>query len=264
MRNCKNYNPEADMIKVTGYDGSTQLYLEVKYRVRWFHEFCEENGIEGYIDDSDIRYIQEAGLLIATATVYMNGQVAGKSTAGIQMDTLDSFRAGTIVQTIATQAKGRALANAGFGTTNVSGSEEGDKNALCDAGIPISPAQAPSAPVTPVQTPSAQPTNENKEPEISGQISLMPDGMPAPDPAPVQQPVVSSAPIAEDAPVTEEAYQKALATVIPMGTYKGKTFQQALGENPGIAKFYSTRFNNQKYPEVKAAAQIICRYQDAL
>ncbi len=235
MRNC-SYSPENDMIRVTSFDGREKMYLEVRFRVRWFQEYCDENGISGCIDDSDIRFVPEAGLLIASATVYMDGKVAGKSTAGICMSGLDPIRAGTIVQTIATQAKGRALANAGFGTTSASAAEEGDRNALCEAGTPVR------------QTPVVR---ENGEPvSLTGPARQREDRSPAAD--------------GPEAPVSEEAYRNALVTVIPTGSYKGKTFQEALGENPEIARFYANRFHNRKYPEVKNAAVLICRYQDAI
>ena len=235
MRNC-SYNPENDMIRVTSFDGKEKTYLEVRYRVRWFHEYCDENGILGRIDDSDVRFVPEAGLLIATAAVYMNDKEVGKSAAGICLNGLDPLRAGTIVQTIATQAKGRALANAGFGTISAGLAEEEDRHALCDAGMPV------------------------RQPPVLRQEAV-PDSPAGPMPG-RERPEPAAA--AADAPVSEEAYRNALVTVIPTGSYKGKTFQEALGENPGIAKFYATRFRNPKYPEIRNAAVLICRYQQAV
>ena len=129
IRAC-SYNASANMIEVS-YEDKKELYLEVKYRVLWFLTYCQEHGLTGLIDDSDVRYLPDAQMLVATTVIYIDGAVVGKSTAGIPYAAGDQIRA---VQMAATAAKGRALANAGFGTVSYS-SEDGD--IPCDAGIPF-------------------------------------------------------------------------------------------------------------------------------
>lgn len=266
MRHC-SYKPEKDMIIVRSYDGQDQKYLEVKYRVQWFHQYCEENGIVGFIDDSDIRFMPEAGLLLATAIVYMDEKVAGKSIAGAHLDSLDPLRASTIVQTIATQAKGRALANAGFGSANVSAAEEGDSSALCDAGIPVSSnEQEEPKPEKRRGRPRKKKEEETQAPSetlpvASGEVS------PADVPVETSSPEVPSEPIVSPPGNTggvpsEGEYRAALQVILPVGQHKGKTFQQALAENPTIAQWYRDNFRNERRKDVREAAICICEYRE--
>lgn len=138
VRNC-TYNPTESMINLNYViDGQeiTEKYLEVKYRVQWFNEYLSENNLDGFIDDSEVTYLPDAHMLKAVATVYIDGKIVGKSAAGMNYDASDPNRNITAVQTVCTQAKGRALANAGFGTINCA-VEAGSDAIPCDAGIPI-------------------------------------------------------------------------------------------------------------------------------
>lgn len=132
-RYCKEYDPAQDFIQLPPYreGGPASMWLEVKFRVFWFQQYCKENNIRGYIDDSDVSYCPEVNCARAVCTVYMDDMVVGKSAAYVPMDRDYAF------QTAGTSAKGRALANAGFGTLNSSTVSEDGAFDPCDAGIPI-------------------------------------------------------------------------------------------------------------------------------
>ena len=119
VRNCMGYNPAEDLIEVA-YEGqeSKELFLKVQNRVLWFHQYLMERGLPGVIDDSETWYIPGAKLLLAKAEVSINGQVVGRACAGTYYSPEIGAQDPTICQTVATQAKGRALANAGFGTAD--------------------------------------------------------------------------------------------------------------------------------------------------
>lgn len=255
-RKC-NYDPTVDMISIKKQIGDREReekYLEVKYRVQWFNIFCEENGIQGVIDDADVCYIPETKTYKATASVFMDGALAGKSSAGVFADTPD--RLNVAIQTAATFAKGRALANAGFGTANCSSAEEGASE-QCDAGIvvktnPMNPMEARIEPV-PSRTAQTKPAAETgTEPQ-------------AEKPRRQEKPAESKSEKAENPMLTNQlkmpTYEDALRFVIPIGSFKGKTFSEALGERGGIAEFYaSPQFTNTSHPMLKLSAQAIVNH----
>ena len=118
-RNCVGYDPAEDLIEVT-YDGQEEkeLFLKVQSRMLWFHQYLGEHKAFGTVDDSEVAYLPNAKLLLVKAAVRINGETVGRACAGEYYDASIGAQDPTICQTIATQAKGRALANAGFGTAD--------------------------------------------------------------------------------------------------------------------------------------------------
>lgn len=139
-RRTASYNPGPDMIEIESLrnDGSKQLYLEIKYRIQWFNVWCEENRVDGTIDESDISILGEgpSALVLARSTVYLRGAVAGKSAAAVPLHEPDGSVNRFAVQLAGTYATGRALAKAGFGTANAGSASEYGREETCDAGIP--------------------------------------------------------------------------------------------------------------------------------
>lgn len=134
-RKCTGYDPVGDLVEVH-YDGQVEkeLFLKVQNRMLWFHQYLTERKAFGVIDDSNVTYLPDAKLLLVKATVTINGKTVGKACAGEFYDTAIGAQDPTICQTVATQAKGRALANAGFGTADcVEHSKTGEPPCACKA-----------------------------------------------------------------------------------------------------------------------------------
>lgn len=123
-RQVNGYEPANDLIDVmytdakTGDLGDPCKFLQTKYRLLWFHRYLEENNLSGFVDDSELYYDEVAQALIAKATVYIDGEVVGRACAGAFYNQLvaQDAKARTIGANVGTQAKGRALAVAGFST----------------------------------------------------------------------------------------------------------------------------------------------------
>lgn len=136
LREVEGYNPQDHIIQIPDRDGKSRAYLEVCHRKDWFLRYCEQKGIVGLLDDSDVRIDREAKLVIVTGKVFMDNKLVGISTAARVYDPNYAQPTDTPVQTAGTVAIGRALANAGFGTTaSYSPGEDGD--ILADAPVRV-------------------------------------------------------------------------------------------------------------------------------
>ena len=90
----------------------------------------------------------------------MNGKVAGSSCASIPYDpNVPSMVDNGVVMRVCTQAKGRALANAGFGVV-ASALEDGREPAPCDSGVKITAGPDGKPAVKPLYQSAAQPAPE--------------------------------------------------------------------------------------------------------
>lgn len=249
IRAC-SYKPEEDLILLTYEEnGREELYLEVKYRVKWFHQYCLENNLSGFIDDSEVLYIPEAQMFLATASVYIDNTLVGKSSAGVPYSANNPNASKVAIQTAATCAKGRALANAGFGTINCA-MEEGDRFP-CDSGIKITTDNIVSNPENPMEVTFLAPVDGKANDPVSNRQPSDTKAKPEP---------VSPQNKTEEAPAVSMTLEEAKAYMIPIGTHKGKSLGEVLAIDPGIIKFYAgDRFQNAKLPQLKVAAQIIAR-----
>lgn len=119
-RHVPGYDPAADLVDVQYYDeagkgtDNTEKLLEPRFRLLWFQRYLAEFGASGLVDDSDVYLVPEAKTVIAKAAISINGKCVAKACAGTMHTTADP----TIWPAVATQAKGRALAYAGFGTVD--------------------------------------------------------------------------------------------------------------------------------------------------
>ena len=123
-RACKGYNPNEHLIDIPNITtGEMGKYLLVPDRVTWFNAYCQENGIKGVIDDSQIEFYPEKNLVKAICVIKMDGEEVARSCgSGVFRDGEDViFR--KAIECAATSAKGRALANAGFGSNMATGDE---------------------------------------------------------------------------------------------------------------------------------------------
>ena len=133
---CEGYNPWEHLIAST--DG---WYLPAKSRTEWFNHFCYENGLSGMIDNSEGQIIgtYPTQSYLSVATIYINGTIVAKSAAIDPLIYTDGSANYNYVETAGTHAKGRALANLGFGTD--------DALSLYAALHPNTPALSPSDPM---------------------------------------------------------------------------------------------------------------------
>lgn len=121
LRHVSTYDPAADLSDVLYYSedgkpGEPEKFLETKFRLLWFQHYLYERSLTGYIDDGVISYVAAAKCLIAKATVYINGNIVGRSCAGMFYSPAVAAQDPNAAQALETQAMGRALANAGFST----------------------------------------------------------------------------------------------------------------------------------------------------
>lgn len=286
IRAC-SYDPIPDMTFITEEGKQPNPYLEVGYRVRWFHQWLRDNRATGYIDDSDVRYYPEIKMLMAKAYVYINGKLVGTSCATKPFDPDEKYDINPISYAC-TQAKGRALNNAGFGIQSMNREDKlGETplwNVINDGTAPIpgipplvkgsTPAQpaAQTAPVPPVAPPPAPQTPPPAAP-VSGEGEGDP-GEPGEKPEkkrggrkpkgtkstekPADEPMTDPAPEQPQAPALPEMPRaEALAFIVPVGpeSIKGKTVGEVLGFNRNFLTYYaSDKFVNAKYTDFKRAA----------
>lgn len=271
LREC-SFKPEENLspLEYKKDDGtvvlSKELYLKIKYRVLWFHTYCHEKNYEGYIDDSDISIMPELGLVIAKCSVYIKGECVGKSTSGKHFQIGNVEQMNTVVQTAATMAKGRALANAGFGTLN-SQKEDGELFP-CDEGITVLGSKIvidESNPmlVTAVEE-DEQPVKKEKEAAKPSQKS---EPVSTPEKAAREELPPPSAPT----PSRSFTLEEALAYEVKLG--KGKTQKLTLGELVGseknMIKFYADEAKNRferktEHPDLHEAAKVVYEHLKSL
>lgn len=135
-RQC-SYNPAddayvADLDGFRGEANNKAVNLYVNGRVKWFLTYCEENDIKGRIEEADVTILPEfPRLMMVTSRIYMNDELVADGIAGAIINPEDPNCA-VVVQSCATKAKGRALANAGF---NLNGIEDASDLVAPDTGV---------------------------------------------------------------------------------------------------------------------------------
>lgn len=136
VRTC-SYNPEKHLTKIEfSNNPNPQLYLPVDERVKWFQIYCAENELKRCAIIEERAETLCGNIIQVHALVQIEGEVAGQGVAS-DMLTGEIDHDKKNVQSIATAAKGRALANAGFGTAFCSANayESGGEEFPCDGGI---------------------------------------------------------------------------------------------------------------------------------
>ena len=280
-RKC-SYDPMQDLIDVTYDNDKHSAYLQVPHRLIWFATYCAEKGFTGFVDDGDVKYIPELALMQATASVFINGTMVGRSSAGCAITAGDYESINNAIQTAATRAKGRALANAGFGTppTMEGGNPAEDGNNYpCDGGIPfqypqmvVNNGQVVQNPVMPPRQPDAVCrklcTRTQSDSHSGSACFVLPLRTAADADASVcpQQPAMTypqqppmaarqqQAPVQQPIGVAGMTLEQAKAFVIPSGRMKGKT----MGElDIDTVKWYAEKCKSVNNPNLIVAAKLV-------
>ena len=256
IRNC-GFNPVSHMMN-KGSDTEPSWYLLVMWRVEWFNTYCAEHGITGMIDDSEIQLVGTSPALFwqATAKVYMDGQLVAQSTAATPVVGSDGMIDSSACQTAGTYAKGRALANLGFGTEAVldelnllPAEAASELNSIgCDAGI--NPAMFGTPNAAPVPNPTPAPA-----PATAAPVYQQPQPAPV-IPAAAEPAVTTLRPVYTG--TAELTVSGALAVIIPNGRYKGRPLGDILLENPGYASWVLGKPDYcAKFPQVAEACRVL-------
>ena len=241
LRKC-NFAPQDHFIKIRFKNSDDEsFYLEVKWSEFWFHTFCTENGIFGSIIENDAALIAGTKFLQASAEVMMDGKVAGRGVGGYYLSGNDMEYAVQMAETI---AKGRALANAGFGTvfTSASASENGGFEVPCDGGMKTSEFFVKRNPSNPMQVTTAS-MRDHQQPDND-------------KPAETEEQGSKVTPKVEEEP-KEMTKEDAFKFKVPVrGKHFGEALGDVMGKDPKFVKYYAEnpRFANT---ELQKAANLI-------
>lgn len=98
-------------------NGTYDLVLSPESKALWFQMWCAENSVTGSIhcDFRSSQVIDNVFHVICEAKVLVNGEVIASDVASRAAYITDPANMDNIVQICSSQAKGRALSNAGFG-----------------------------------------------------------------------------------------------------------------------------------------------------
>lgn len=263
LRSC-SFSPEKYMVEIQNtFTGKSEKYLPVNARIAWFLTYCKEHRITPmfrpnvYFDRTVFQYI-------ATVEVLMNGEVVAIEQAAKVYNPKEPATYAALMSAI-TAAKGRALADLGFGTL-MSEMDEGNDGIPADTGIP-----------TLMETPC--PTDADAPPERIPDWFAddeYPDFMVEPEAEPKSEPkvktepkrkpkekLVDAEPLPEFEPEPEKTLPKmsleeARAFVVDRGTQKGMTLGELAATKPTTVKFYAEKMNlTETNAQLIAAAKVI-------
>lgn len=254
VRKC-SFKPEEHFIEM-GFPGKDEksYYLEVKWRVFWFNLYCQEKGVESYSIEEEPATMLGTNMVQARCIVKMNGAIAGAGVGGYLLNNDPMYA----VQMASTIAKGRALANAGFGPvfSSAMAAESGGQEIPCDAGVRTSEFFVRNDKNPMVMQPK---TGEKPEPKA--------EEAPKAEEKPVKKAgrrtsTKSTAAVAEtnaengntnaEHKVTRE---EAFRYIVPIGKHKGDTLGDVIGKDSGWVDWIirTERFNGT---EVQAMCKI--------
>ena len=113
------FNPKEHLIQMSGKNGQTSDYLEVKWRLVWLREDHPTWGIETELLQYDVFAILKAAVKDETGRVIATGHGMAKTGGSAKW-------AGREIEKAETAAIGRALAHAGIGTQFIDDETEGE------------------------------------------------------------------------------------------------------------------------------------------
>jgi len=255
LRKC-SFEPKAHLINLENDPSKKpRLYLTVEWRVYWFQTWCQENGKRYLIEERPVDMVPGTNFIQSCCTVYIDGEAAGFGIGGINLS--GSKGGDYCVQSCATIAKGRALANAGFGSVFSSALDsENGADIPCDGGMGtdffvfspqwLNPADNSQASD---QTQPAMKVTQSTEPAKDPGKRLRSLYEPSFSENKVKK--VTTVPATANAPTTRE---EALKFIVPMkGEWFGHPLGDVLAKSPKDVQFYASCRN----ADLKAAANLV-------
>ena len=247
VRECRGFNPLDHLTLISFRDESApHIYLEVVWRVQWFHSWVNENGKKGRIEEDPC--VQIGNYIQTAARVYIDNELAGSGVGGILITDSNTPYA---IQQAATIAKGRALANAGFGGVFSAAltSESGATAPPCDSGVKSSNFYRPvnlNETADEDDVPFVMAPEIHSEPETRKEYrsSVTDSDIPSDN----RKPEVRSQ-------TYDFTFEQARDFVIQIAGSKhnGKTLGVACAEDSRFLKYLLT---NARYPALKSAAKV--------
>ena len=227
IRKC-SFSPENYLKTIVQNDGYRTKYLLVQDRVLWFQIYCAENGVKGLIDDSRIEYMPQLNMFQAICTVTINGEIVGQS-SGSCVYAEDKLKA---LECAATSAKGRALANAGFGTAMCYQDDpDVEQGNQCDAGVEITEGWGNQSDVSDEEPKNPMvPEKRLIKTTMSDQDKTFPSTL---------------------------AEAQSIILEIKNSPYEGKTLGEISALDSKYIKWLVESYNPRKHPEYKEGAKII-------
>lgn len=249
------FNP-ADFVRTTvGEEGENDLYLDVKYRLLWFRL----HHPNGKIDPELIR-VDEKNAIVC-CRIYADkadpaDQFIGKAYSQ-RFSTEDRF-GDRFLEIAETVAKGRALADAGYGTQFCMNGEA-LASIIADAPIKMPPDEDAGHPGSVVASFTAQPT---ADPPVFSQTATAPKST-QPAQQQVQPPVQQSHAPAPEPPKTLDEYlrvmtiEQAKAVKVDFGRFSGWSLGEIAMKSPGDLAWYVKNYSGHNLALKAGATKLL-------
>lgn len=243
----EGFNP-ADFVRNTvGDEGETDLYLDVKYRLLWFRLHCPNGKIDPEIIQLDEKSAVVCCRIYADKTDPTD-QFIGKAYSQ-RFPTDDRF-GDRFLEIAETVAKGRALADAGYGTQFCMNGEA-LASIIADAPIKMPPDDDAERPGNAAVTFTAQQT--------AAPTQKVPVTQPQQNQAPVQQ----AKQLAPEPPKTLDEYlqvmtlDQAKAVKVDFGRFNGWTLGDIAMKNPGDLAWYVKNYSGHNLALKAGATKLL-------
>lgn len=249
------FNP-ADFVRTTvGEESENDLYLDVKYRLLWFRL----HHPNGKIDPELIR-VDEKNAIVC-CRIYADkadpaDQFIGKAYSQ-RFSTEDRF-GDRFLEIAETVAKGRALADAGYGTQFCMNGET-LASIIADAPIKMPPDEDAGHPGSVVASFTAQPTTD---PPVFSQTATAPKST-QPTQQQVQPPVQQSHASAPEPPKTLDEYlrvmtiEQAKAVKVDFGRFSGWSLGEIAMKSPGDLAWYVKNYSGHNLALKAGATKLL-------
>lgn len=243
----EGFNP-ADFVRNTvGEEGETDLYLDVKYRLLWFRLHRPNGKI-----DPEIVQLDERSAVVC-CRIYADkadpaDQFIGKAYSQ-RFPTDDRF-GDRFLEIAETVAKGRALADAGYGTQFCMNGEA-LASIIADAPIKMPPDEESELPGNAAASFTAQP--------MAAATQKPPAAQPQQSQAPVQQPKQA----APEPPKTLDEYlqvmtlDQAKSVKVDFGRFSGWTLGDIAMKNPGDLAWYVKNYSGHNLALKAGATKLL-------
>lgn len=246
----EGFNP-ADFVRNTiGDEGETDLYLDVKYRLLWFRLHRPNGKI-----DPEIIQLDEKSAVVC-CRIYADkadpaDQFIGKAYSQ-RFPTEDRF-GDRFLEIAETVAKGRALADAGYGTQFCMNGEA-LASIIADAPIKMPPDEEPEHPGNVAVSFTAQQMEVPSQSTLATQTQLQ-----SRNPAPIQQPK----PATPEPPKTLDEYlqvmtlDQAKAVKVDFGRFSGWTLGDIALKNPSDLAWYVKNYSGHNLALKAGATKLL-------